>query len=133
MKLEFLDDISDEGRFPKVVSSQLLRLYDFTTIQAESLREVIAKDIVKANKSVNLSSLDFIEPVNCNLIFHISEEDEGLITHDNKNFICAVTIPVYVKMVRLIEPFCNENVSGYQWLYDLNGSIDLLFSSGGTW
>ena len=133
MKLEFLDDISDGGKFPQVVSSQLVRLYDFDPIQAIALRENIKEEILKDNMALNFSLLDFIEPVNCNLIFAISDSDEGLKTQDKTIFECALTISSYQRMIHLIDPFCERKTDGYQWLYELDCEIDLLFSPGGTW
>jgi hypothetical protein len=132
MKLEFLDDISDGGRFPQVVSNQLIRLYDFDSIQAATLKENIEEKILKGNRTLDLSSLDFVQSVNCKLIFVISQQDEGIKTIDRVNFECLLTDQLYQEMIQLIEPFC-EGAEGYQWLYDLDCSIDLLLSPGGTW
>ena len=133
MKLEFLDDISDSGKYAQVVSNQLVGLHDFDEVEAASLRNNIIEEILKGNKALSLSSLDFIEPINCNLTFTISENDEGLETHDKINFECSLTIPLYQRMTHLIKPFCERRSHGYQWLYELDCEIDLLFSPGGTW
>jgi hypothetical protein len=133
MKLEFLEDISDGDKFPQVVSNQLVRLFDFDPIQSASLRDKIAEEILNGNRALNLSSLDFIEPINCNLTLIISKKDEGLKTQDKINFECALTIPLYQQMIQLIGSFCDCDSNGYQWLYDLDCEIDLLFSPGGTW
>jgi len=133
MKLEFLDDISEGGRFSHVVSDQLVRLYDFDAAQAAKLKASITEILLEENKVLDLSSLDFIESMNCNLIFTISEKDEGLNTQDKKNFLCCLTPSLYQQMLLLIDPFCEEGIVGYQWLYDLECPIDLLFSPGGSW
>jgi len=36
-------------------------------------------------------------------------------------------------MIYLLEPFCEKEESGYQWLYDVITPIELLFSSNGDW
>jgi hypothetical protein len=36
-------------------------------------------------------------------------------------------------MVALLDPFCNKETKGYQWLYDIDSDIDFLFSPAGTW
>lgn len=133
MKLEFLDDLSAGGKFPQAVSNRLIRLYDFDLNQSAALIENISEKILKGNQTLDLSSLGFIEPINCKLVFSISEKDEGLKTQDNIHFECALTIPLYREMIQLIEPFCEGDTNGHQWLYDLNCPIDLLFSPGGTW
>jgi hypothetical protein len=60
MKIEFLDDISDGGRFPEADPNQLVRLYDFDPVQANMLRQTIQKEIIEGNKEIDLTTLDFI-------------------------------------------------------------------------
>ncbi len=133
MKIEFLDDLSDGGWFPHADPNQLIRLYDFDTFQAENLRQAIRKIIIGSNKEINLATLDFIYPVNCNLNLRISDSDKGIAKSDNKIFICDLTIEKYREMIILMEPFCIKETNGYQWLYDLDTPIDFLFSPGGSW
>ena len=133
MKMEFLDDISDGGRFPHADPNQLVRLYDFKSSQASMLRQAIQKDIIENNKEIDLMTLDFIQSVNCSLALKISDTDKGIVSSDNKNFICNLTVEKYKEMVFLMEPFCDKETNGYQWLYDLDTPIDFLFSSGGSW
>lgn len=133
MKLEFLDDISNGGRFKQVVSEQLVRLYDFGPSQAVRLRDYIEEYVLKGHKALDLSTLDFMEPVNCHVVFILSEEDKGLQTRNKLHFSCALTIASYQQMIYLMEPFCERGFTGFQWLYELDCEIDLLFSPGGTW
>ena len=108
MKIEFLDDISDGGRFPQVVSDQLIRLYDFDSSHARKLRNTIQNLIFEDNNEIDLSTLDFIEPVNCNLTFQISDTDVGITSSDNTNFVCNLTTDMYKKIILLINPFCEK-------------------------
>jgi len=133
MKNEFLDDISDGGRFPHADPNQLVRLYDFDSSQANRLRQVIQKEIIESNKEIDLTKLDFIQSVNCSLTLKISDTDKGITTSDNKYFICNLTVEKYGEMVFLMESFCDKETNGYQWLYDLDTPIDFLFSPGGSW
>lgn len=133
MKIEFLNDISDGGRFPYADPNQLVRLYKFNTLQARSLRQTIQKIVIDSNKNICLSTLDFIDAVNCNLTLAISDTDKGIHLVDNRNFICNLTIETYKKMIFLMEPFCERETNGYQWLYDLDTPIDFLFSKDGSW
>lgn len=133
MKLEFLDNISDNGKFPNVESDQLVRLYDFDATQAGELKKEIQEVILAERSDLDITSLQFIKSVNCNLILRVSKEDRGLMTFDKRNFICAMTIPSYEKMALMIAEFSKKETSGYQWLYDLDCPIDFLFSPGGTW
>jgi len=133
MKLEFLDDISDGGKYPQVVTGGLIRLYEFDKFQAKNLKEKIAKTIIENKKPLKLAKIDFIETVNCNLSLCLGETDIGITIIDRFNFNCELTESSYLKMIDLLEPFCVENIDGYQWLYETDGSIDFLFSPGGTW
>ena len=129
MKLEFIYEVNEYG-------DQLIRLYDFDMTEAAKFRDAIKKTILEENQSLDLTTLDFIQPVNCKLIFHIeegAEEDAGIMTQDNLIFFCDLSIEGYKKMVQLIEPFCNKNLRNFQMLYDLDTQIDLLFSPYGEW
>lgn len=121
MKLEFLDSINEYG-------DHIVKLYDFDKEEAAKFRQAIKETIINANRPLDLNSLDFIEPVNCKLILHISDTDEGVFSIDNKTFYCDLTIEGYKEMLRLIEPYCNKNTRSFQMLYDLDTEIDLLFS-----
>lgn len=133
MKLEFLYDISEGGKYPQVISNQLLRLLDFDPSQARMFKDAIQTKIIEGKGELELSSLKFIESINCLMTLRISNDDEGITTEDKVNFFCNLSIEGYKKMVYLIEPFCNSDKNGYQWLYDLDCPIDFLFSPGGTW
>ena len=133
MKIEFLVDISDGGRFPDADPKQLVRLYNFDNMQAKMLRQAIQKEILENNKEIDLTTLDFIQAVNCSLTLKISDTDKGITTLDNKNFVCNLTVKKYEDMIFLMEPFCDKENKGYQWLYDLDTSINFLFSPGGSW
>jgi hypothetical protein len=133
MKLEYLDDISESGRYTNMVSDKLIRLYDFDHEQARMLRDVIQKMIINEKRSVNFSSLEFILLVNCNLVLQISDTNGGVTRKDGFNFVCSLTIGNYREMIFNIEPFCEAPAGRYQWLYDLDCPIDFLFSPGGTW
>ncbi|MCM5530306.1 hypothetical protein [Parasegetibacter sp. NRK P23] len=133
MKIEFIDDISDSGRFPHADPNQLIRIYDFDNTQAQLLKEKIQSEIVENKKQIDLSGLEFVQAVNCNLRLQISDFDRGIAIINNDTFVCNLTIEKYKEMIFLIEPFCSKEAEGYQWLYDLDTPIDFLFSPGGTW
>lgn len=129
MKLEFIYEVNEYG-------DQLIRLYDFDKAEAAKFRDAISETIIKNQQSLDLLSLDFIEPVNCRLILHIAEgeeEDAGIMTQDNLLFFCDLSLDAYKKMVQLIEPFCKKDLRNFQMLYDLDTQIDFLFSPYGVW
>jgi hypothetical protein len=121
MKLDFLDEINEYG-------DQVIRLYDFNIAEATKFKNAIEETIINNRSSLDLSTLDFIDPLNCRLILHIADEDEGILTIDNSLFFCDLTIDGYKNMIRLIEPFCHKETRSFQMLYDLDTQIDFMFS-----
>lgn len=126
MKLDYIDNVNEYG-------DNIVRLYEFDKSQAEKFRIAIQETIIEKKKNLDLSTLDFIYNRNCKLFLRISDEDLGIITSDKKTFFCDLTLQGYVKMTSLLNPFCNRNTIGYQFLYDVDSSTDFLFSPGGTW
>jgi CTP:phosphocholine cytidylyltransferase-like protein len=126
MKLDYNENINEFG-------DNIVRLYDFDKSEAIMFRQAIKDTIISSKNNLNLSSLKFIQPRNCNLILRITEEDLGIIPSDNENLFCDLTIQSYVHMLSLLEPFCLRETNGYQWLYDIDSETDLLFSPAGTW
>jgi len=124
MKLEFLETINEYG-------DHIVKLYDFDKEDACKFRQAIQESIIDAQKPLDLNTLEFIQPVNCKLILHISDTDEGIFSIDNKTFFCDLTVEGYKEMLRLIEPFCVKNSRSFQMLYDLDTDIDFLFSPYG--
>ncbi|MCE3279607.1 MAG: hypothetical protein K0S44_1798 [Bacteroidetes bacterium] len=124
MKLEYLEDVNEYG-------DDVIRLYDFDKIQAEKLSSAIKNTVIDNEQSLDLSTLDFIENINCKLILHIAEDDEGILTHDQKVFFCDLTVDGYRNMIRLMEPFTKKDTRSFQMLYDLDTEIDFLFSPYG--
>lgn len=133
MKLEFLDNISDGGKFTGTITDKLVRLFDFDEQQAIIFLQAIQQTILTENVVLDLNTIEIIEPINCNLIFRINDTDIGITTIDNKTFFCDLSITAYMKIIELVGTLCNKSISGYQWLYDLNNEIELLFSKDGQW
>jgi hypothetical protein len=77
--------------------------------------------------------MDYIEAINCTLTLRISALDLGIKSNDKSIFFCDLTKESYEDMTKLIEPFCNNDLGGYQWLYDIDTPIEFLFSPGGEW
>ena len=136
MKLDFLDDLTDQGKYPDVDPDKVIRLYDFKPLEASQLKNVIESEIIGEKHEVDLSKINFVQSLNCSLKFKLSEEDIGIkLPTDKKNFICLLTLVRYQTMVKIIAEFTKpEGQDGYSWLYDPKEScVDLLFSPGGTW
>ncbi len=123
MKLKFLENINAYGE-------HAIRLNDFDKAEASKFLKILKNLVSNPKQLIHLSSYSFIIPVNCALILRISETDEGIITEDNKEFFCDLTIEAYKEMILLIEPFCVKETDAYRFLYELDNPIDFLFSAG---
>ena len=126
MELDYIENINDFGE-------NLVRLYNFDKSQAIKFRDLIKDTIVNRKQKLDLSQVEFIEKRNCNLILGLFKTDEGILSNDNKTFYCALTLESYNNMLKLLEPFCNKETKGYQFLYDIDNPTDFLFSPAGTW
>jgi hypothetical protein len=126
MKLDYLDQVNAFGE-------NILRLCDFDKNEAILLRDAIKEAIIIQHKTLDIAALEFVEAKDCNLVFCITEEDEGIESEDYYTFYCNLTLSGYKNMLALMEPFCIKEISGYQWLYDLDNPNDFLFSPSGSW
>jgi hypothetical protein len=126
MKLDYIKNINEYGE-------NIVRLYDFNMSEAIRFKKIIQETILENIQSLDLSTVDYIEPRNCNLILRPADIDEGIVTSDDEIFYCYLTLEGYKQMITLLEPFCIRETKGYQWLYDVDSQTDFLFSPGGTW
>jgi hypothetical protein len=126
MQLDFIENINEFGE-------NVVRLYNFDKSQVIKFRALIKDTIVNRKLRLDLSQIDFIENRNCNLILGLFKTDEGMLSSDNKTFYCALTLESYITMLKLLEPFCEKETKGYQYLYDVDNPTDFLFSPAGTW
>ena len=118
MKLEYIEDFNE-------YEENILRLYNFDKNQAIKFRDLIQDVIVIRKQKLDLSKVDFIENDNYNLILGLFKTNEGIISNDNKNFICALTLDGFKNLLKLLEPFCNKESKSYQYLYDIDNLYDL--------
>ncbi len=126
MELDYIENINEFGE-------NVVRLYNFDKRQGIKFRELIKDTIVIRKQKLDLSQVDFIEKRNCNLILGLFKTDEGILSSDNKTFYCALTLESYDNMLKLLEPFCEKETRGYQYLYDIDNPTDFLFTPAGTW
>ena len=110
------------------LDENLVRLYNFDQKEANKFRELLEETVINKKQKLNLAEVDFIEPINCNLIFGLFKSDEGILTKDNETFFCILTLEGFTNMVKLITPFCNKESKGFQYLYDIDNPTELLFS-----
>jgi hypothetical protein len=133
MKLEFLDDITDTNQNKDVFFKQLIRLYHFNANEALRLSELINTTIIEKESSLDLGNVDFIEAINCSLQLKLSNSSFGIKAIDTFNFNCYLTKEDFLIMIERIKQFSKVELNEYQWLYDIDTPIELLFSPNGTW
>ena len=126
MEIDYLDDINGHDQ-------NIVRLYNFNKAEAILFRDLLKETIIKNRQKLDVSKVDFIESRNCNLIFGLFKSDEGILTKDNETFFCILTLEGFNKMIELIEPFCKKESKGYQYLYDIDNPIDLMFCPSETY
>lgn len=126
MGLDYIANINAYGE-------NVVRLYAFDKSEAIKFRDLIEGTIVKGKRKLDLSTVDFIERRNCNLILGIYESDEGIFSMDGETFYCALTLDGYKNMLTLLAPFCKKDTKGHQYLYDIDNPTDFLLSPAGTW
>ena len=120
MKLDYIDNYNE-------LQENLVRLYNFDMAEAIKFRDLLIEVVILKKQKLDLSQIDFIEPVNCNLILGLFKTDEGILTKDNQTFFCILTLKSFENMVKLIEPFCKKESRAHQYLYDIDNPTDLLF------
>lgn len=137
MKLDYLNEMTDNGRYPDADPDKLIRLYDFEPAEARKLQEAIRYQIISRGLPLALSTLPFIQSVNCQLTLVPAEEHLGIKTLSNStDFTGIFTIASFLEMLEIIHPFTEDTngLHGYNWLYDPGiDEIDLLLSPGGGW
>jgi hypothetical protein len=140
MKLDYLDDVTDGGKYPWADPDKLLRLYDFDYNELKRLKQAIQENLINRAGTLSISSLDFVEPINCYLTFQLSHDNSGIKfpPDHNNNFLGLFSRVAYINMLDIIDGLVEKDndVSGFNWLYDAPDAdrIDLLLSCGiGSW
>ncbi|MGB0403876.1 MAG: hypothetical protein ACPGEG_07240 [Salibacteraceae bacterium] len=126
MELDFIKDVNE-------FNENVVRLYNFDKSESIKFRDLIKENIVLKGQKLDLSTIEFIEPRNCNLILGLYKDDEGMLTNDFKTFYCAMTLEGFIEMLKTLEPFCQKETKGHAYLYDIDNPTDFLFSPAGTW
>ena len=126
MELDYIENVND-------LNENVVRLHNFDKAEAIQFRDLIKDIIIDKKQRLDLSEVDFIQPRNCNLLFGLFNSDEGILTKDNQTFFCVLTMESFVNMVQLLEPFCQKESRGFQYLYDINNPTDFLFSPTASW
>jgi hypothetical protein len=125
MKLEYLASGSSEG--------PLIRIYAFSRVEVHSLRELVQSVSSGPCKSVDLEALPWVEPIQgCRVRTVLGDRDRGVRQTVSANFECLLSSNGWQDVEGLLDPFCESDVAGFQWLTN-KGKVALLFSHSGEW
>ncbi len=125
MKLEFL--ASARSPLP------LIRLYEFTRADVQNLRAIVKSLSNGSRQSAPLDEQPWIERVEgCRFTLRLGDRDQGVHQAGSSNFECVLSSLGWYNVEGLLDPFCESDTGGFQWLTDA-GKISLLLSRDGRW
>jgi len=111
----------------------LILLYEFNQSEAQHLRQLVKSLVAGDRQDVALQNEEWVEPVGqCCLDLRRGSRNQGVREAQALEFECLLSADGWSKVERLLEPFCESNTSGFQWLTH-DGRIALLFSQTGQW
>ena len=129
MKIEHLTNTN--SAHPK---DSILRIFDFDLSEACRFRDMLSRLADGSATTIDLDRISFVEAIaDCHLVLKVGTKSKGVIILSKSTFECILTRDAWEDAKDLIEPFCEGNLSGYQWLYNLNTNVELLFSPSGDW
>jgi len=125
MKLEYLSEGSPD--------CPLIRLYRFTQEEALRLRAIVNELSNGHLQYLALHIQPGIEPIDeCQLLMKRDKLDQGIVQRAPRRFECVLSEAGWRDVSLLLEPFCETDTRGFQWLVE-KGPISLLISAKGTW
>ena len=129
MKIEHLTNTDSDH--PK---SNMIRAFDFDSWEACRFRDILSGLANGAISEIDLTGLPFVTTIGgCRLILKVGKGDMGTIQLSKTVFECVLTKVSWETAEDRVAPFCDGDLSGYQWLYKLNTNIEFLFSPSGEW
>jgi hypothetical protein len=125
MKLDYLPDGSPD--------CPLLRLYDFTPLEAGHLLAAVRTLASGGAELVEVHRLAFVDPIgDCRLTLVRNGWDQAALQVGPSTFECGFTVSTWENVAGLIEPFA-QNAFGFQWLAGTPGEASVLLSASGQW
>ena len=126
IKLEYLPEGSD--------ACPLVRLYDFDTTGARRLHDAFCSLASGSLQHVSLEEIVSVDSIDgCRITFTRGAQDRGVVQTAEREFDVVLSSEGWAHTAGLAEPFRDNCSSGYQWLTEHAGDIQLLFSPGGDW
>ena len=88
---------------------------------------------VAKGKKCNLSNEHFIKRKDVGLELIQSDVDYGISQINKNKFVCRLSRITYLNAIDLIKNLLNNKMHGFQWLYDIDTSVEFLLSKDGRW
>lgn len=111
----------------------LIRLYDFSSTEAQRLLQIVLGLAGKANTVVSFHAEPGIQPIGrCELTLRRADASPGVRELDGMKFEWVFSDGGWLDVAGLIQPFCQEGAPRFQWLSRI-GKISVLLSHDGKW
>jgi hypothetical protein len=111
----------------------LIRIYAFSRVEVHSLRELVQSVSSGPRKRVDLQAPPWVEAIQgCGVSPVLGDRDRGVRQTASANFECFLSSNGWQDVEGLLDPFCESDVAGFQWLTN-KGKVALLFSHSGGW
>jgi hypothetical protein len=125
MKVEYLEIGSND--------CPLIRLYEYNQSEVHLLRELVRELATGVRERASLQDEAWAVPVGgCCLSLRRGSQDIGIRQAVPLNFECVLSSAGWSNVGGLLDPFCDSNTHGFQWLTH-DGRISLLISQNGQW
>jgi hypothetical protein len=125
MKVEYLADGLNE--------CPLIRLYEYNQSEVRRLREIGRALASGAPQSRPLHSEPWVLPIDgCRLTLRPGSRSIGVRNVAPLTFECVLSPTGWSNFEGLLDPFCDSDTNGFQWLTH-DGKISLLISQNGQW
>lgn len=125
MKLEYLPQGPS--------NSGLIRLYEYEQEDVRALRQAADELACGVREIILLNGGNWVTPIGgCSLVLKRGNSDRGVRQLGPTSFECELSPDGWSNVEGLLEPFCNPETTGFQWL-TTDGRIFLLVSQSGEW
>jgi hypothetical protein len=125
MKVEYLADGSNE--------CPLIRLYEYNQPEVRRLKELVGELASGVRQSISLQDEAWAVPIGgCRLSLRRGSRDIGVHQLARLDFECMLSSAGWSNVEGLLDPFCDSNTDGFQWLTH-DGKVSLLISQNGQW
>lgn len=126
MNILLFDSYSDLYKCDKIIC-----LSHFSKTELQLLIQSL-KDVLKGTVIV-LSEQAYIYYKEVRLELKLSNIDYGISQKSEMSFVCNLSTSGYKNAINLIQHLLQNKMNGFQWLYDIDTSIEFLLSKDAKW